>query len=245
MKENGGTSGVLSEAGEEGAGRGPSQPDLLGPPLSEGPRALAAETGGGLLGGRPRGASCTHTHTLHIPAVLCQRLGKPGLCGFGKAGTNNPQTWVRAGLGLGGRDPGEPPGSHFSAGLPGSRSGVFLHSLRPLGQQSQGEAGPAPRQAPPGPLPSTLRTTQGLRTHSTALRPGAPKHPLPQQKGSHPPRPDFFCLCPHLLCTPTPLCLCLHTIRDLDPFTPPPISLKMVISFLLAPLPLSALGPSA
>lgn len=28
----------------------------------------------------------TQSHTLHIPAVLCQHLGKPGLCGFERVG---------------------------------------------------------------------------------------------------------------------------------------------------------------
>lgn len=44
--------------------------DLQGPPLSKRPWALAAETRGGTLGGRPWGASRTHTHT-HSTFQLC------------------------------------------------------------------------------------------------------------------------------------------------------------------------------
>lgn len=96
MEEN----GVLRQTREEGEGRGPSPSKgtwLLRP---EGPVGQSAL----------RSVMYTHSHTLHIPVVLCQHLGKPGLCGFGRAGTNNPQTWARAGLGLVGRDLGVPQG---------------------------------------------------------------------------------------------------------------------------------------
>lgn len=85
---------------------------------------------------------CTHSHTLHIPVVLCQHLGKPGLCGFGRAGTNNPQIWARAGLGwLEGAwvDPRE----SLLCWVTRFKSGVFLLFSEVIGLHSPGYGRPA------------------------------------------------------------------------------------------------------
>lgn len=147
--------------------------------------------------GRATLGSLVYPHALYIPAVLCQRLGKPALCGFGRAGTNNPQTWARADLGLVGRGT---PGRLFCAGSPGSRSRVFL-----LFPEVPGFPGvwlalyPGRLALAPSPKPSLPpKASETTAQHSGLARPQAP---LMQHEDCLTPLPSFCCpssLPPHL-----------------------------------------------